>query len=247
MAVNVLRGRVPMFADSEGAGVDAASDCPAGDPSFCDEGVLAGPNAARVVLQAGEACRDVGYLCTELEESGSQRAYRWPDGTTRLRIRIPPPPGRDQSQIRDLQRAAVRGFQYWNRKPFELVIDSRTTSAEPADITVSWNTGLYGTQLGVTGIEWRFESGEPRFRVLRLVLASRNPSNYRQALTPQQVLLTAAHEMGHALGLPHSDSQRDVMYPTNTARSLSTRDFRTLDALYALPNGAEIRKEPGSP
>ncbi len=100
VAVNVLRGRVPMFADSEGAGVDAASDCPAGDPSFCDEGVLAGPNAARVVLQAGEACRDVGYLCTELEESGSQRAYRWPDGTTRLRIRIPPPPGRDQSQIK---------------------------------------------------------------------------------------------------------------------------------------------------
>jgi len=49
--------------------------------------------------------------------------------------------------------------------------------------------------------------------------------------------------MGHALGLSHSDSQRDVMYPTNTARSLSTRDFRTLDALYELPNGAEIRKD----
>ena len=72
----------------------------------------------------------------------------------------------------------------------------------------------------------------------------RSPGNPNFQLAPQQVLLTAAHEMGHALGLPHSDSGRDVMYPTNTARSLSTRDFRTVNALYRLPNGAEIAKEP---
>ena len=71
----------------------------------------------------------------------------------------------------------------------------------------------------------------------------RSPNTNYQ-ISPQQLLLTAAHEMGHALGLPHSDSERDVMYPTNTARSLSTRDFRTLGALYRLPNGALIRKDP---
>ncbi len=72
----------------------------------------------------------------------------------------------------------------------------------------------------------------------------RSATGRRYELAPQQVLLTAAHEMGHALGLPHIDSERDVMYPTNTARSLSNRDFRTLDALYRLPNGAEIEKNP---
>ncbi len=61
------------------------------------------------------------------------------------------------------------------------------------------------------------------------------------------MLLTAAHEMGHALGLPHSDSDRDVMYPTNTARNLTTRDFRTMEALYRLPNGAKIRRGPQGP
>ena len=72
----------------------------------------------------------------------------------------------------------------------------------------------------------------------------RSPTNAKYELPPEQVLLTAAHEMGHALGLPHSDSRRDVMYPTNTARSLSNRDFRTVGALYRLPNGAVIRGDP---
>lgn len=241
VAVNVARDKIPMsWGDSVGS---EAAPCPGGDPSFCDDGVLAGPNAARIILQASETCTNVGYLCGELEESGSQRTYRWPDATTRLRVRIPPPPRADRDVARDLQRAAVRGVQYWNRKPFELIIDSRTTSTEPADITISWDSGLRGSQLGVTRIRWTMEQGSPHFRVLGLVLATRSPADWRVSLRPQQVLLTAAHEMGHALGLPHSDSPRDVMYPTNTARSLSTRDFRTLDALYGLPNGAEIRPD----
>ncbi len=90
VGVNVLRDRVAIFGGGAGDNTEGTSECPAGDPSFCDEGILAGPNAARVILQASETCKDVGYLCAELEESDVQRTYRWPDGTARLRIRIPP-------------------------------------------------------------------------------------------------------------------------------------------------------------
>ncbi len=137
----------------------------------------------------------------------------------------------------------MRGIQYWQRRPFELVIDTHPTPSGRADIEISWGRGLSGSQLGLTRTRWSLEKGEPKFEILGLTLATRSPnSNYQ--ISPEQVLLTAAHEMGHALGLPHSDSERDVMYPTNTARSLSTRDFRTVGALYRLPNGALIQQDP---
>lgn len=106
------------------------------------------------------------------------------------------------------------------------------------------NLGLSGSQLGLTRVRWSFEKGEARFEVLGIALAMLSPARQKFELAPEQVLLTPAHEMGHALGLPHSDSEQDVIYPKNTARNLSSRDFRTVDALYCLPNGAKIEKNP---
>ena len=40
----------------------------------------------------------------------------------------------------------------------------------------------------------------------------------------------------------HSDNARDVMYPANTATSLSARDYRTMEALYAPEDGTTINR-----
>ncbi len=235
-----IQNRAPVSA----AGVESfrpMRPCPEAREDDCD--VTARPPAIpAVVLSAASVCGDVGYLCAEVERTGSQQILRWPDGTSQLRIRVPLPRGVEAARARDLQSAAVRGIQYWQRRPFELLIDTYPTALETADIEISWG-GLGGSQLGVTRFGWT-EGRDPKFVVQGIELAIRSTGNRNYERPTDGVMLTAAHEMGHALGLPHSDSERDVMYPTNTAGSLTTRDFRTLDALYRLPFLATIRKDP---
>ena len=210
----------------------------------CGESASARGAVLEVTLSSSSVCVDVGYLCADVDRTDSMRVLRWPQETDRIRIRVPLPEGVAPERARELQSAAVRGIQYWQRTPFELVIDTHPTRSGTPDIEISWGEGLSESQLGFTRVRWSVERGKTKFEVLGLSLATRSPADRRYELPPEQVLLTAAHEMGHALGLPHSDSDRDVMFPTNQARSLSNRDFRTLSALYRTPNGAMIRKDP---
>lgn len=197
----------------------------------------------QVVLSSTAVCVDVGYLCADVEKADSLRILRWPKDTERIRIRVPLPTGMTPERARALQSAAVRGIQYWHRNPFDLVIDTHPTPSGTPDIEIAWGEGLTRSQLGFTRVRWSVENGRTKFEVLGLSLATHSPADPRYEIPAEQVLLTAAHEMGHALGLPHSDSERDVMFPTNKARGLSNRDFRTVDALYRLPNGAVIGKD----
>ena len=145
---------------------------------------------------------------------------------------------------RALRRAATRGISAWQGQPFDLSIDDRVTaSSEPADIVIRWTRRLDGMALGVTQTRWEAGPTGATFTAVEVVLATRNPYNGAFLLTPEDMVLVAAHEMGHALGLPHSDHAADLMYPTNTASRLSARDYRTMSALYGLPNGARVTAE----
>lgn len=202
-------------------------------------GTTAGPSET---LSAAEVCRNVGYLCAEVETEGSVRILRWPETTALIRVWVPEPDHLPPGRARALQRAAVRGIQAWNGHPFPLSIRTRS-EGEAADVTIQWARQLPGGRLGRAQVEWVREGAEIRLRVLALNLATHLPGvGTNRELSTEQVELVAAHEMGHVLGLPHSDDPRDVMFPRNTAHNLTSRDYRTLHAVYDMPNGAEIRR-----
>ena len=209
------------------------------DGACARTGTAVGTIGAPVVtLEEAAACRDSAYLCRGLEwKDGTARAFRWNEITRVIRIRVPLPAG-DRGAAREMQQAAMRGVRAWDGHPFAILVESRDRGT-PADFTIEWMKKPPENQLGLTSTRWTQEGGTATLEVTSFRLAVSNPSSGGPLLA-RQIELTAAHEMGHALGLPHSDEPRDVMYPTNTAVTLSARDYKAMEALYRLPNGVGI-------
>lgn len=213
-------------------------------------GMNEGATAVGEVVEAAhrlerEVCADVGYLCAHREAEGeSFRILRWPETTPRLVVHFEAPAHEDPDLRAPYVAAAVRGIQAWDGHPFPLMISDRESSRpSEADIVVRWASQLDGTALGLTRSRWESTaSGGGTFTQMEIVLATRNPFSARHSLDSDAVRLVAAHEMGHALGLPHSDQELDLMYPRNTADRLTPRDYRTLGALYQIPNGTLIKR-----
>lgn len=189
-----------------------------------------------------DVCIDAGYLCTPLFVDSEMRLLRWATAQERLVVVVEFPEHEPEERARQLQRAAVRGLQAWQGKPFPMTIQDReATRSSAPDIVVRWQRQLDGTALGITRTRWEIRPGEDgTFSSVEIVLATRNPFNARFELSADDLMLVAAHEMGHALGLPHSDDTADLMFPKNTASHLTAQDYRTLQSLYALPNGSFI-------
>jgi len=234
----MLRDRLP---DS---GTAAAEECdPYGAEPCVEEPVgglmPAGPvpvpvPVRRPVLSAETACRNTAYLCADLADNDRIQLHRWTNFTGTLVVHVPEPQGVDAGTAQRLQWAATAGIRLWNGQPFPIAVDERGTRA--AQVEVRWVDNLGGSRIGLARTKWSPQTG---LLAVSLELAVMSPFG-RGTVDPRQLRLTAAHEMGHILGLPHSDQARDVMYPTNTATSLSARDHRALEALYELEDGTEI-------
>jgi hypothetical protein len=164
---------------------------------------------------------------------------RWPGATSGpLRVAIIPG-GVDgyAPEMADFARAAFQtwaglglGFQFTE-------IDDTTT----ADIVVRWIDRLDQGRTGQTDLSW---SSDGAVHAARVLLAVHNPDG---SPLPAGALRTVAlHEVGHALGLPHSGEPGDVMFPSSRATTPSDRDRQTLELLYLLPIG-DIRNPPEHP
>jgi hypothetical protein len=188
----------------------------------------------RPSLTASTACLNVAYLCADLATQDRIQLRRWKNFSGTLVVHVPEPAGVDAGTANRLQRAATAGVRLWNGQPFPIAVDERGT--RQAHVEVRWVPSLGGTRIGLARTQWSAQTG---LIAVSLELATMSPYG-RGTVDPAQLRLTAAHEMGHILGLPHSDEPRDVMYPSNTATSLSARDYRTLEALYDMEDGIEI-------
>jgi hypothetical protein len=111
-----------------------------------------------------------------------------------------------------------------------LVETSDTTAAL---LTIHWVDTLGGERGGYTDVSW---DGSGRIRRARIYLATRATVTGRP-LGAEARREIALHEIGHALGLPHSSMAADVMYPVAQNPAPTDRDRFSLRLLYQLPTG----------
>jgi predicted Zn-dependent protease len=233
-AILIFGGIFALLGDRDPARSDPLPPCDVADAG-CGGAVVSGASSGAPTLTAEEACLNAGYLCADLARADRIQIRRWTNFEGTLVVHVPRPDFEDAGVARDMQRAATMGIRAWNGQPFPVLVDTR--GDRNPHFSVRWSRSLGGAQIGAARTQWTPQTG---LTVVSLELTTRHPFGQNRVNATDQVRLTAAHEMGHALGLPHSDSDRDVMYPTNTATSVTAEDRRTMEALYQLADGTEI-------
>jgi len=155
-------------------------------------------------------------------------AARWrpPEGDTRvLRVAFADPPADAASFWREAREA----LDTWSAIPgipflFQLV----PATGEP-DVEFRWVDRFPTSQAGATH---RRLDEDGYVDGVTVVLARSHADG--SSMSPEFRRLVALHEVGHVLGLPHSEDPGDVMHPGNRNLRVSSRDVRSLRSLYRL-------------
>jgi hypothetical protein len=172
------------------------------------------------------------YIPAMLTE-GDSLLKRWPDRSVQgIRVYLGAAPA-VAGYTPEKREEARQAFVRWERVAaipvrFEFVNDSAT-----AEVRVRWIERFPIRRAGQADITWNRGGWIVRGT---LTLATRTRDG--MPLSDDAVYTVALHEIGHLLGLGHSDDPHDVMYPSTEVHDITARDRHTARLLYSVPPGS---------
>jgi hypothetical protein len=174
-----------------------------------------------------------GTYLPEILAQQSHGLDRWPDRDRPVRVWIErdvllP----DWNTIYPLM--AERAFNEWQEAGFPLRFAIVLTQTD-VDLSIRW-VDKFGPESGeMIGIAKKIRDQHGWLVSAEIRIATHDRQG--KPLQPEMVAGTVRHEIGHALGLGHSTSPTDVMYPESNTPIISAADRKTLNVLYKLPPG----------
>jgi len=193
------------------------------------------PPPARDAAREGELLREGGPGTYILELMSAQNNFlmRWPSRRSAVRVwieRQPSLPDWDAAY----PVAAERAFAEWQAAGFPLRFDMIRDQGN-TDIEIRWIEKFPAADGGKIGVARMTRDQHGWVVAAEITIATHNSDG--KPLPPETVYGTARHEVGHALGLGHSPSNADVMFPESLTPAISEADRKTLRLLYMLPPG----------
>lgn len=238
-----------------GAGVLRISDSgDAGETTLADTAAVvdsadaAGDDVDLVLVTSGELApeRDLetvrmlirdgapGTYLLDMLKQQNNLLMRWPDRRAdAIRVWIERDPA-IPDWAPEYAVVAEHAFEEWQRAGFPLRFLILRDSAD-SEVKIRW-VARFPDEIGPKlGMARKLRDQHGWIHAAEITVATHDAQGRR--LPAQVVAGTARHEVGHALGLGHSLTPADVMYPESRTTTISATDRATLRLLYILPPG----------
>jgi hypothetical protein len=173
------------------------------------------------------------YLLHMLEEQDHQLA-RWPDRRAEpLRVWIQPTASIPDWNV-TYPVVAERAFDEWRDAGFPIRFDMIRDSVA-TDIKILFVHQMPPEDSSRIGVARRMMDEHGWIVSAEIIIATHDREG--RPLPAAMVAGSARHEVGHILGLGHSNNPGDVMFPESRTPIISASDRATLHMIYILPPG----------
>jgi hypothetical protein len=181
------------------------------------------------------------YLVANIKDVG---LIRWETGGYPIQVYIAPfhwYQKEKQDKAKHYEQMIWQGFEWWSQLSGGTVTFQRVGQLNQSQINIVWR------RVNRRSLDHCEYSWDPQGRLYsaEISIGLTDGSVHQYYDNPEEVKRTILHEIGHALGLGHSNHIQDIMYPTHQigVNQISNRDVETLHWLYQLPTGFNYLSE----